>query len=121
MSGMALHNFDEEFHYRLMKKIENTPNVTQRQLAEEMGISLGKLNSFMKELISSGFVEIHNDAWKGRRCFIYVLTPEGSRAKLNMAIKTLEYKRKKYDQLGMEIAQLENELLRSEPYKHTKQ
>ena len=51
-------NDDQEIRYRLLKLLDDDPNLTQRQMAEKMGLSLGKFNYCLKELVKKGFVKI---------------------------------------------------------------
>ena len=71
-------------HFEVLRKIKNKPNSTQRELAEELGFSLGKLNYCLKALKGKGFVKIENFAKNPNKFnYIYVLTPKVSPKKLN--------------------------------------
>ena len=65
-------------HFEVLRKIKNKPNSSQRELAEELGFSLGKLNYCLKELKLKGFIKISNfNKSKNKIKYIYVLTPGG--------------------------------------------
>jgi len=89
----------------VMRKIGENPNLSQRDLAEELGFSLGKLNYCLKELKLKGFVKMNNfKRSKNKIKYIYVLTPGGIAAKTKLTINFMKRKMKEYDELKKEIS-----------------
>ena len=92
-------------HLNLLRKIRNKPKSSQRQLAEELGFSLGKLNYCLNALKQKGLIKIHNFKKNPNKInYIYVLTPRGLAAKTKLSINFMKMKMKEYDELKKEIA-----------------
>ena len=92
-------------HLNLLRKIRNKPKSSQRQLAEELGFSLGKLNYCLNALKDKGLIKIHNFRKNPNKFnYIYVLTPRGIAAKTKLSINFMKMKMKEYDELKKEIA-----------------
>jgi EPS-associated MarR family transcriptional regulator len=84
---------------------------SQRQLAEELGFSLGKLNYCLKALIDKGLVKAENFRQaKNKRRYIYQLTPAGLKEKAAVTVKFLKQKQNEYEQIKQEINQLQKEV-----------
>ena len=95
------HNQD---HFNVLRKIKNKPNSTKRELAEELGFSLGKLNYCLKALKSKGLVKIENFAKNPNKLnYIYVLTPKGISEKSKLTINFMKRKMNEYDELKKEL------------------
>ena len=91
-------------HFEILRKIEKKPQATQRQLAEELGFSLGKLNYCLRELKIKGYVKIKNfKENKKKISYFYMLTPSGMTMKKNLVIDFMKIKMKEYDELKSEI------------------
>ena len=91
-------------HFEILRKIEKKPQATQRQLAEELGFSLGKLNYCLRELKIKGYVKIRNfKASKKTTSYFYMLTPSGMTMKKNLIINFMKIKMREYDELKKEI------------------
>ena len=91
-------------HFEILRKIEKKPQATQRQLAEELGFSLGKLNYCLRELKIKGYVKIKNfKASKKTTSYFYMLTPSGMTMKKNLIINFMKIKMREYDELKKEI------------------
>ncbi len=91
-------------HFEVLRKIKNKPNSTQRELAEELGFSLGKLNYCLKALKGKGFVKIENFAKNPNKFnYIYVLTPKGISEKTKLTINFMKRKMREYDELKKEL------------------
>lgn len=102
---------DDETRFNLIKKIEANPEISQRQLACELGVSLGKVNYCLKALIEVGLIKVHNFMRSDKKSnYVYLLTPAGAREKAEMTIRFLEKKQAQYDQLREEIRQLRDEV-----------
>ena len=101
---------DEETRYRLLKLLEQDPSLTQRDLAREMGISLGKLNYCLKALIERGWVKVQNfQKSNNKRAYAYYLTPKGMDEKARVTLRFLKRKLTEYEDLKKEIARLKKE------------
>ena len=101
----------EEAHYRLFRLIEAKPNLTQRDLAREMGVSLGKVNYCMKALIDKGLVKARNFRRSGNKAgYAYLLTPRGIEEKAAATVRFLQRKVAEYELLQREIADLRLEV-----------
>ena len=84
---------DNQDHFNVLRKINNKPKSTQRELAEELGFSLGKLNYCLKALKNKGFVKIKNFKKNPKKInYLYVLTPKGISEKTKL---TLNFMKKK--------------------------
>ena len=79
-------NTDEEY-LKLLRKINNDPEISQRNLSDELDMSLGKINYCLKALKSKGYIKIKNfKKSKQKIRYLYVLTPKGIIEKTNIAI-----------------------------------
>ena len=88
----------------VLRKIQNKPNSTQRELAEELGFSLGKLNYCLKALQKKGLVKIENFKKNPKKLnYFYVLTPAGIAQKTRLTINFMKRKMKEYDELKREL------------------
>ena len=88
----------------VMRKIGKNPNLTQRDLADQLGFSLGKLNYCLKELKIKGFIKMNNfKKSKNKMKYIYILTPSGITARTKLTINFMKRKMQEYDELKKEI------------------
>jgi len=95
---------DNQDHFNVLRKIENKPESTQRELAEELGFSLGKLNYCLKALNSKGLIKINNFKRNPNKInYIYVLTPKGIAEKTQLTLNFMKRKMEEYDELRKEI------------------
>ena len=100
-----------ESHYRVLKALEANPNLSQRQLATELGISVGKANYCIKALIDKGWVKARNFRNSDNKlAYAYMLTPSGIRRKAQLAVRFLEHRRREFEELKREIAMLNAEI-----------
>lgn len=91
-------------HFEILRKIDKKPQITQRELAGELGFSLGKLNYCLKELKYKGLVKIKNFKKSNKKItYFYALTPSGMIMKKNLIINFMKLKIKEYDELKEEI------------------
>ena len=75
---------DNQDHFNVLRKIDKNPELTQRQFAQELGFSLGKLNYCLKSLKEKGLIKIENfKKNKNKLNYIYILTPKGIKKKQN--------------------------------------
>lgn len=97
----------EEVHLRLLKAIEANPHATQRELSDELGVSLGKANYCLKALVGKGWVKVSNFRANPRKvAYLYLLTPSGIEAKADLTVNFLRRKVMEYEMLRREIEAL---------------
>ena len=102
---------DQELEYRALKLLEQQPNLTQRQLSEALGVSLGKTHYVLRSLIDVGCVKLDNFQRSDNKWgYAYLLTPMGVAEKAAITVRFLKRKKKEYDDLQTEIAQLQREV-----------
>ena len=95
---------DNQDHFNVLRKIKNKPDSTQRELAEELGFSLGKLNYCMKSLKNKGHIKMKNFKKNPNKInYIYILTPRGIAEKTKLTLNFMKRKMKEYDELKQEI------------------
>jgi len=95
---------DKEDHFDVLRKIQQNPDSTQRELAEELGFSLGKLNYCLKALQSKGLIKIENFKKNPNKLnYFYVLTPKGIAAKTKLTLNYMKRKMREYDELKKEL------------------
>jgi EPS-associated MarR family transcriptional regulator len=97
----------EDTYYRVMSMLQENPNLTQRELAARLGLSLGGLNYCLRALINKGFVKMQNfNKAENKLRFIYLLTPRGIKEKSALTYRFLDRKMKEYEALRAEIEAL---------------
>ena len=96
---------DNQDHFNVLRKIQNKPESSQRELAEELGFSLGKLNYCLKALQEKGFVKIQNFQRQPHKVkyIQYVLTPKGIAERTKLTVNFMKRKMKEYDELKKEL------------------
>jgi EPS-associated MarR family transcriptional regulator len=101
----------DELRLRVLRALEANPELSQRQLAAELGVSLGGVNYALKALIERGFVKADNFRKSGRKvAYLYVLTPRGVAEKASLATAFLGRKLEEYEVLRQEIEALKGEV-----------
>ena len=112
LSGEKIMIMDnQEYYYRTLKLLQKTPELTQRQIAEKLGVSLGKGHYVVKALIDVGFVKILSFQKSDNKIgSMYKLTAKGVREKARLAKRFLKYKQEEYKQLQKEIRSLKGEV-----------
>ena len=96
---------ETEQHLEVLRKIHKNPDASQREMAEELGFSLGKLNYCLKALKEKGFVKINNfKKKKNKITYIqYIITPKGISERTKLTIAFMKRKMKEYDDLKKEL------------------
>jgi EPS-associated MarR family transcriptional regulator len=95
--------FDQDY-FDILRKVKKKPNTNQRQLAKDLGFSLGKLNYCLNELKLKGLVKIQNFKKNKKKInYIYILTPRGLAQKTKLTINFMKRKIKEYDELKKEL------------------
>ena len=98
---------EDQDHFDVLRKIQKKPESTQRELAEQLGFSLGKLNYCLKALQAKGLVKIENFKKNPKKInYIYMLTPKGITERTKLTINFMKRKMNEYDELKKEIENL---------------
>lgn len=106
----------EDLHFRVLKLLQDHPDLSQRELAEQLGVSNGKLHYCLKALIDKGLIKLENFAnSKHRLGYAYLLTLVGIAQKAGMTSRFLKRKLAAYEALKQEIATLQAELATESP------
>ncbi len=103
-------NLQEDTYFRVMRLLEAKPDLSQRQLAEALGVSVGGLNYCLKALIQKGFVKVGNfRRSKNKFGYVYLLTPAGASEKARLTASFLQRKMQEYEVIKAEIEALTND------------
>ena len=95
---------DNQDYFNLLRKISKKPQSSQRELAKELGFSLGKLNYCLNELKLKGLLKIKNFKQNKKKLnYIYLVTPRGIAEKTRLTINFMKRKMKEYDELKQEL------------------
>ena len=96
--------YDQD-HFEVLRKIQKKPESSQRELAEELGFNLGKLNYCLKELQTKGLVKLENFKKRSNKISYlqYVITPRGIAERTKLTINFMKRKMKEYDELKKEL------------------
>lgn len=102
---------DDETRFRLLKQLHANPDLSQRELAQELGISVGKVNYCMRALVDRGWVKARNfrDNPK-KKTYAYLITPKGMEEKAQVTLRFLKHKVAEYETLQQEIQSLRAEV-----------
>ena len=94
-----------------MRILQENPDLTQRELADQLGMSVGGLNYCLKALIDKGFVKMQNfQNSKNKFKYVYLLTPQGITEKVTLTSRFLKRKMEEYEALKVEIEALKSEV-----------
>jgi EPS-associated MarR family transcriptional regulator len=103
--------FRESLQYEVLRRMEAKPDVSQRDLASQLGISVGSINFCVRALIDKGFVKMHNFSQSQHKLgYIYLLTPAGIAQKSRLTAAFLKRKQADYEALQREIEELKKEV-----------
>ena len=101
----------EDTHFRVLRLLQENPEMSQRELAAAIGVSVGGIHYVLNALIEKGLVKLGNfTAAEDKRRYAYVLTPRGIKEKSIITGRFLKRKLAEYEALKVEIAALESEL-----------
>jgi len=101
----------DEVRYKLLRILQANPELSQRQVARALGISLGKTNYCLKALIERGLVKATNFRnHENKVLYTYYLTPRGIEEKARVTVRFLQRKMQEYEALQVEIEQIRNEV-----------
>ena len=100
----------EDTYFRVLRALNENPDLTQRELAQKLGVSVGSLNYCLKALIEKGWVKMQNFSQsKNKFGYVYILTPRGIAEKAALTGNFLKRKLIEYDSLKAEIESLHAE------------
>lgn len=100
----------DEYRYKILKLIESHPEISQRELAQALDISLGKANFCLKALVNVGLLKVTNfKNNKNKLAYMYLLTPNGIEEKASITMRFLKYKMNEHETLLNEIEDLRKE------------
>mgnify|MGYP006087227371 FL=1 len=95
---------NDQDQFNLLRKINSNPNLSQRELANELNLSLGKINYCLRALKSKGLVKITNFSKSNNKFrYAYILTPKGISEKTKITINFMKRKMAEYEELKKEI------------------
>ncbi|MBN7797789.1 MarR family EPS-associated transcriptional regulator [Parahaliea mediterranea] len=100
-----------ETHLRVMRLVEAQPDISQRQIARQLGLSVGRANYCLQALIVKGWLKMENfHRSENKARYAYLLTPAGMAAKTRLTAHFLKRKLLEYEELKSEISELKSEL-----------
>lgn len=99
-----------EIHFKVMRLLQATPDMSQRQMAKALGLSLGKTNYCVQALLAKGWLKLQNFSGNAnKQAYAYLLTPEGIANKAQLTTRFLQRKQQEYVLLKAEIEALQRE------------
>ena len=103
-----INNSEEELE--ILRQIEENPNLTQRQIADHLGLSLGKINYLIKALLEKGVVKVDNFKRSDNKLgYLYLLTPDGVERKRKLTLLFIQRKSEEFDKLKAELSRTEKQ------------
>ena len=103
--------FQEEIQLKVLRRLQQTPEVSQRVLAKELGISLGSINFCFQALVEKGWVKMQNFSQSPTKLrYAYLLTPTGVAQKSKLTAEFMKRKVAEYEALELEIEKLKSEI-----------
>jgi len=98
-----------ETELEILRNIEANPNLTQRQMAKDLDMSLGKTNYLMQALLKKGLVKVNNFRTSDNKLgYLYLLTPEGIKKRRKLTMLFLKRKSEEFDELTKEMERIKN-------------
>jgi EPS-associated MarR family transcriptional regulator len=103
----------DEMRYKLMRLLDANPGMSQRDVARELGISLGKANYCLQALVRKGWIKATNfKNSQNKAAYMYLLTPRGLESKATLTMQYLQVKIREYEALRVEIEEMRREAQR---------
>jgi EPS-associated MarR family transcriptional regulator len=110
----ALKSINPDVHFRVLRLLEEEPELTQRELAQKLGISLGGVNYCLKALVDIGHIKVGNFSKnRNKSSYLYILTPQGIKEKTRLTASFLKRKMAEYHTLKEEIDAIQSNTKRS--------
>jgi len=105
----------DEYRYKILKLLEARSDISQRELAKDLGISLGKANFCLKALIEKGLLKAANFRNnQNKLAYMYLLTPAGIEEKSSITLRFLKSKMQEFELLQQEIEQISRDVVSPE-------
>jgi EPS-associated MarR family transcriptional regulator len=103
----------DEVRYKLLAYLDQRPNASQREVAAQLGVSVGKVNYCLRALVEKGWIKIRRFSRSEKKLsYAYILTPKGIEEKVAVTYRFLKRKMAEYDEVSAEIERLHGELRR---------
>jgi EPS-associated MarR family transcriptional regulator len=103
----------DEYRYKILKLVSDNPEISQRELAQQLGVSLGRVNYCIRALMEKGLVKATNFRnSKNKLAYMYLLTPHGIEEKAAITLRFLQFKMQEYENLQSEIEELRRDAAR---------
>jgi EPS-associated MarR family transcriptional regulator len=100
----------DEYRYRILKLLQEDPQASQRKIADELHISLGRVNYCLQALIEKGLVKASNfKTNSNKKAYLYLLTPKGIDEKARVTVRFLKHKLTEYEELKRDLKELQRE------------
>ena len=110
MNTVEAEGAPDALQFRVIRLLDESPSLSQRDLAQSLGVSLGKAHYCLKALIDKGFVKARNYRnSQNKTAYLYLLTPRGMAEKGILARHFLEQRIREYDEIAAEITRLKQE------------
>ena len=110
----------DEYRYKILKRLEANPEISQRELAGDLGISLGRVNFCVQALIEKGLIKAKNFRnSKNKKGYAYLLTPRGIEEKAKITVQFLKIKIAEHEALTKEIKGLREEAVQVQARQHS--
>lgn len=104
-------SLQEENHLKVLRLLDANPHLSQRELADALGVSLGKTNYCLKALLGKGFIKMQSfRKSQNKLAYAYLLTPTGITEKAGLTVRFLARKVAEYESLTLEIEALKSEM-----------
>ena len=108
--------FNKEIHLKLLKLLQEEPELTQREMNQRMGVSLGKINFCISALSQKGMIKVERfKKAKNKSAYIYRLTPKGFDELARLTLSFLKLKIQEYDKVKQEIKSLSEQINKIDP------
>ena len=108
-------SLQEENHLKVLRFLETNPHLSQRELADALGVSLGKTNYCLKALLGKGFVKMQSfKKSQNKLAYAYLLSPTGITEKAGLTVRFLARKVAEYESLTLEIEALKSEMSKAQ-------
>ena len=100
----------DEYRYRILKLLESNPSASQRDIARELGVSLGRVNFCLQALVEKGLIKANNFRNSTtRQTYLYLLTPKGMQEKAKVTVRFLKVKLEEYEFIKAQVEELQKD------------
>ncbi len=111
MRSETKQEINDSYVYRLLKRLSDNPELSQRDLAREIGLSLGTINFCLRALVDKGWIKTVNFTnSKKKAAYIYKITPAGIEEKARVAVRFLQYKAEEYRRIKAELEEVRRDV-----------